>query len=275
MRSAGNLPALAGLAVIVCASCSIPDRTVADAGTGYGGSTDYGGGPGTGGSAGTGGGTSYGGAAGTGGSANLGGGSGAGGAGGNAAGGGNGGTDGCTPTTCQASGFECGTIGDLCSGKLLTCGSCDPGLNCVNGKCVGYSCGPISSYDSSCDSEHPYRCDTIPSCWSSPVDCWTMVNCYQTTNASDYKACPCGYHFDCATQTCVQPTQQADCVLSQPGSGFCDAKNPYFCANASACYATPTNCNVQFWCDSSHVVGCACGSHIDCSAPSGERCTAW
>lgn len=40
----------------------------------------------------------------------------------------------CTPTTCEAIGFECGAPDNGC-GEALSCGSCTGGASCVEGRC--------------------------------------------------------------------------------------------------------------------------------------------
>lgn len=46
------------------------------------------------------------------------------------------GQGGCTPTSCEATGVECGSASDGCGG-LLSCGTCPPGFVCERGVCEG------------------------------------------------------------------------------------------------------------------------------------------
>ena len=43
----------------------------------------------------------------------------------------------CTPQTCAAQMLECGPAADGCGAKIDSCGQCDIGQLCVNGKCKG------------------------------------------------------------------------------------------------------------------------------------------
>ena len=53
----------------------------------------------------------------------------------------------CTPTTCNAQGFNCGPAGDGCGGQLA-CGNCPAGQTCGGGGqpgvCGGHPCTPVS-----------------------------------------------------------------------------------------------------------------------------------
>jgi len=49
-------------------------------------------------------------------------------------------TTACVPTTCQGSGFQCGSLSDKC-GQTLSCGECaGTGVVCSGGQCVPRRC---------------------------------------------------------------------------------------------------------------------------------------
>src|SRR5262249_4005759 len=49
----------------------------------------------------------------------------------------------CTPTTCGALGYTCGSWPDGCGGTI-TCGTCPAGKYCSAGACVGSPCTPTT-----------------------------------------------------------------------------------------------------------------------------------
>jgi hypothetical protein len=116
----------------------------------------------------------------------------------------------CTPTTCQAEGFNCGTIDDGC-GVELDCGDCTPPEVCENNVCVD-KCANV-------------QCPT-------PEECHDAGTCDPATGlCSDPSAKPDGTACDDG-DAC---TQTDTCA-----GGVCIGGNPVVCTPSDQCHVAGT-----------------------------------
>ncbi len=176
----------------------------------------------------------------------------------------------CTPTTCEALGYECGAAGDGC-GASLDCGPCPP----------GEVCGLIS----------PNQCDAIT---CSPTTCEALgYECGMAGdgcgNAIDCGPCPEGWTCGaagpnkCGTATCTPTTCEAlgyECGMVGDGCGnaldcgecpppaVCGLFEPGKCGTPTC---TPKTCAEQdIECG---AAGDGCGAALDCGpCPPHEIC---
>ncbi len=94
----------------------------------------------------------------------------------------------CTPTTCEALGFVCGSADDGCGGSL-NCGSCSGNQDCRNGQCVDPGCTPAT-------------CEALGFvCGSADDGCGGSLNC---GSCSGNQSCQDGQCVDsgCTPTTC-------------------------------------------------------------------------
>jgi hypothetical protein len=148
---------------------------------------------------------------------------------------------------------------------------------CDGTQCV-FACGPSAVVNTSkCDSTTPYWCYNNRSCWDGVVDCWSATDC--DGNGYINGGCECGYHYNCAANTCDWSTQHPACVMAVQDPTHCtDGAYPYYCAASNHCWSNAdTDCATQRDCDGNGSItdACLCGAHIDCSKPKGSRCAWW
>jgi hypothetical protein len=73
----------------------------------------------------------------------------------------------CTPTTCSALGYTCGTWANGTCPGTINCGTCGPGMSCIAGHCeveTTYQCGNgITEPGEACDGSDldGYTCATV------------------------------------------------------------------------------------------------------------------
>ena len=110
----------------------------------------------------------------------------------------------CTPTTCTAQGYVCGTASDGC-GNTLNCGTCSTGT-CTNNKCVtsctpktcsglGYTCGTASD---GCSGTLNCGTCTYGSCTSNKCVC-TPTTCSAQSATCGSISDGCGNTLNCGT----------------------------------------------------------------------------
>ena len=146
----------------------------------------------------------------------------------------------CTPTTCSALGYTCGSASDGC-GNTLNCGTCSSGT-CTSNKCVcaaktcsslGYTCGTATD---GCGGTLNCGTCTYGSCTSNKCVC-TSTTCsalgYNCGTTSD----GCGNTLNCGTCTYGTCTANKCVCTAKTCSGL-----GYTCGSASDGCGGTLNC---------------------------------
>ena len=207
----------------------------------------------------------------------------------------------CTPKTCTALGFTCGTQNDGC-GNALDCGSCPNSQECSGGQCqcvpttcpaanvecgtvddgCGHAldCGTCTGANQACQNNkcacspqsctaQGAECGTVPDGCGGTYDCGTCPTDAGAPNCGGNGPNKCGAN-PCVPLTCTglcgSPSDGCGHVLSCPG---CTA--PQTCGGGgkdNVCGCTPTTCTAQGKnCDS---IPDGCGGTLDCGTCSGD-----
>jgi hypothetical protein len=159
----------------------------------------------------------------------------------------------CTPTTCAAMGFTCGSAPDGCGGTIASCGTCTPPSVCsTGGKCASSSCTPATCVSLG------FTCGSWADGCGGTLDCGT---CTAGTCGGGGFAGKCGGP-SCSPTTCA--TLGYDCGAWPDGCGATLACGtctpPASCGGAGVAgkcgsvSCTPTTCA---------ALGYSCGSWAD------------
>ena len=130
-------------------------------------------------------------------------------------------------------------------------------------------CDEATVLGSSCRAAKPYECANTTSCWATPVNCTSVVDC--NGDGKPDGACPCeGGRFDCATRSCVSP---GACHLAAPAPACKDPAFPMRCFATADCWSEPVDCDSVVDCDGDWVPdgACGCGERYDCASGSCVR----
>ncbi len=174
----------------------------------------------------------------------------------------------CTPNSCSALGYNCGSgyANGTCSGTL-SCGTCPSGQSCVSGVCQAGSCTPKTS------------------CTTGQCGSWLNGTCSGTLNCG---TCPTGQSCNasgmCVAGSCTPTTCSAlgfNC--GTPANGTCSGtlncgscSGGQTCSNSSGgiCQAgacTPTTCSaLGYNCGSGYANG-TCSGTLNCGTCSGGQ----
>jgi len=201
----------------------------------------------------------------------------------------------CTPSTCAALGFDCGTQNDGCE-NAIECGSCPSGQVCNGGHCeclpttcptLGIECGTVDDGcghaldcgactlpDQACQNgkcacvpqscmAQGAQCGTVPDGCGGTYDCGTCATDAGAPNCGGGGANKCGPN-PCVPRTCTglcgQPSDGCGHVLSCPGCTL-----PQTCGGggtANVCGCTPTTCTAQG--KNCGSIPDGCGGMLDC-----------
>jgi hypothetical protein len=172
----------------------------------------------------------------------------------------------CTPNSCSALGYNCGThVNGTCSGNI-DCGTCGTGQSCVSGVCQAGACTPKLS------------------CTSGQCGSWNNGTCSGTLNCG---TCPTGQSCNvsgmCVGSSCVPTTCSVlgfNC--GTPANGTCSGtlncgtcQSGYTCSNSSGgtCQAgacIPTTCSTLGYNCGTWGNG-TCSGTLNCGSCSGAQ----
>ena len=168
----------------------------------------------------------------------------------------------CTPKTCTALGFNCGTASDGCS-NTLSCGSCAAGQGCYGNKCAVCSPGSVLGCqvcniqgtawvdtDSKCASGQKCQNGVCFSC--AAKTCVTLGN-YECGQQSD----SCGGTINCGTCASGKTCSAGKCVsnCASRASKKCDSGNLYWYNSCNTKEELAQNCGVDAPTDNYQCLG--------------------
>lgn len=168
----------------------------------------------------------------------------------------------CTPTTCAAGGFDCGSISDGCGGTL-DCGECADDQTCGGG-------GPNICGDG--------PCDPITDCNELAGQCGELSD-----GCGEFITCTCPTGDVCISNTCCTPTTCAaagvECGSTSDGcNGMLDCGGctlefgNEFCNNGTCSCLADTCTGLAAECG---TILDGCGDTVGCGGcPRGETCGA-
>jgi len=137
----------------------------------------------------------------------------------------------CTPKTCKELGYDCGTAGDGCGGKL-SCGTCSSPSTCSGGGAYNH-CGTFPFQGRSC----LMVCSQLPA----------SANCNQLSDGCGNLMALCGSNIECSVAS------QGTCG----GGGV-----PFQCGSGAKC--TPLTCaQLNYNCGQ---YGDGCSGFIECGS---------
>jgi hypothetical protein len=177
----------------------------------------------------------------------------------------------CTPTTCAATGKNCGTIADGCGGTL-TCGTCVQPEWCGGGgaNVCGWTCHRKSCGDQAAN------CGTVDDGCGGTLDCGTCASPATCGGAGQPNVCGTPIEETCVAKTCAQLSSscgpQTDGCGRVLNCGTCPL--PTSCGGGGTASQCGGNCSLrscgQNYCG---LQSDGCGGTMQCGVcPDGQSC---